>query len=561
MNLDKEVPLSPRKPPALNDDADDCISKQSRFRSPCLSSRSESTASARKSSSSQPAKFDEEEPSWTIEQVEQTILEMENAQNSRNVTTIADLLVQYTKLRELDNQLIRWLIKFTHCEREATNSTNTTTRYKPSKEERARRNIITRFYLSFVPFLQTYFQQEHDSGDPFDVVVSHSGEEKKEYAHPLADFLRENGCERVFCETFGPSNKPKKEMLRALVTCKVCWCVVTPSFLVREWPRRELLIARTRFVLEDPGFIFIWDCYQKILHRGSDWMDQLMAMEALKLCDSVGREIDDQWPSKMQPSQPRETHKERFKRIAKEFRVTPVARNENPITKLHPRNPTWSVSQHIKNSREIDFIDTWIPDLGHFESDLILAINQNDAKVRIFLLDVHVEREVAKARSAAIHNIQSDDMSDYDQDTLDSVLIGVKTNLKTIHRIQEALSAARKQNLEVWFYRSMPSVPLVRADGKFYMGVYFHGDQARTFPFFEFDLVKDELLWKRFVGEFTAARRLSRLSDPMATEIDKLRTPCSVKLARFTVGLTIGCTLTLAVASTLLFLQPNRHLS
>ena len=78
--------------------------------------------------------------------------------------------------------------------------------------------------------------------EPFDVFISHAGEDKATIAIPLRERLHEKGFSAFVDEVdMSPGTDAKRAMSRAMETAKIGVIVLSPEFVVRKWPMRELM--------------------------------------------------------------------------------------------------------------------------------------------------------------------------------------------------------------------------------------------------------------------------------------------------------------------------------
>lgn len=90
--------------------------------------------------------------------------------------------------------------------------------------------------------------QKNRHGDPtWDVFISHAWEDKKEIAAPLATALKDSGISVWYDEfTLSVGDSLRRSIDRGLAQSKYGIVIVSPNFLSKEWPQRELdgLVAR-----------------------------------------------------------------------------------------------------------------------------------------------------------------------------------------------------------------------------------------------------------------------------------------------------------------------------
>jgi hypothetical protein len=81
----------------------------------------------------------------------------------------------------------------------------------------------------------------------WDVFVSHASEDKKEFARPLAQALKDQGLRVWFDEfTLRVGDSLRRSIDKGLAHSRYGVVVISPAFLSKEWPQKELdgLIAR-----------------------------------------------------------------------------------------------------------------------------------------------------------------------------------------------------------------------------------------------------------------------------------------------------------------------------
>lgn len=85
------------------------------------------------------------------------------------------------------------------------------------------------------------------SGNGWDVFISHASEDKDDFVRPLADALRARGLSVWFDElTLRVGDSLRRSIDRGLARSRFGVVVVSPNFLDKEWPQKELdgLVAR-----------------------------------------------------------------------------------------------------------------------------------------------------------------------------------------------------------------------------------------------------------------------------------------------------------------------------
>jgi hypothetical protein len=86
-----------------------------------------------------------------------------------------------------------------------------------------------------------------DAETEWDVFVSHASEDTEDIAHPLADKLRANGLKVWFDGfTLTVGDSLRREIDRGLARSRFGVVIISPAFLQKEWPQKEVdgLVAR-----------------------------------------------------------------------------------------------------------------------------------------------------------------------------------------------------------------------------------------------------------------------------------------------------------------------------
>lgn len=90
-------------------------------------------------------------------------------------------------------------------------------------------------------------QTEQDSANEWDVFISHASEDKDDFVRPLAERLRHEGL-RVWYDDFTLTvgDSLRRSIDRGLAKSRYGVVVISPNFLKKEWPQKELdgLVAR-----------------------------------------------------------------------------------------------------------------------------------------------------------------------------------------------------------------------------------------------------------------------------------------------------------------------------
>jgi len=75
----------------------------------------------------------------------------------------------------------------------------------------------------------------------WDVFLSHASEDKDDFVRPLADALTAQGLRVWYDEaTLRVGDRLRRSIDRGLASSRFGVVVVSPSFLAKEWPQREL---------------------------------------------------------------------------------------------------------------------------------------------------------------------------------------------------------------------------------------------------------------------------------------------------------------------------------
>ena len=133
-----------------------------------------------------------------------------------------------------------------------------------------------------------------DSGT-FDVFISHASEDKKAIARPLYEALKARGLSVWFDEaelTLGDSLRRKID--DGLVRCRYGIVILSPRFLEKEWPQRELdgLVARET-TSGQKALLPVWhDLDKQTLLRYSPTLADRLAADTRKGLDTLVAQIE-----------------------------------------------------------------------------------------------------------------------------------------------------------------------------------------------------------------------------------------------------------------------------
>jgi len=82
---------------------------------------------------------------------------------------------------------------------------------------------------------------QQESSVDWDVFVSHASEDKEEFARPLAQALQDHGLRVWFDEfTLRVGDSLRRSIDRGLSRSRYGVVVISPAFLEKEWPQKEL---------------------------------------------------------------------------------------------------------------------------------------------------------------------------------------------------------------------------------------------------------------------------------------------------------------------------------
>ena len=98
-----------------------------------------------------------------------------------------------------------------------------------------------------------------------DLFISHASEDKAEVARPLAKALMARGFEVWYDETtLTIGDNLAREIDRGLAECSYGIVIISPAFLMKSWPMRELDGLAAREVIEDRKRILpVWHSVTK----------------------------------------------------------------------------------------------------------------------------------------------------------------------------------------------------------------------------------------------------------------------------------------------------------
>jgi hypothetical protein len=161
------------------------------------------------------------------------------------------------------------------------------------------------------------------------------------------------------------------------------------------------------------------------------------------------------------------------------------------VVKVHKRFPDDVFAGYVEQARHVTILNTWIPNLDLLERQLEAAIVDHRAEVRIMLL--HPKSLLVGLREEALRG-RTDDSGDA------HVRTGVTNCLETLARMHRRLPK-RQGNLKVRVFNSQASVSVYRADRRYLVSVFLHGQLAIHSPQFEIEGTEDTVLGEQIQRE------------------------------------------------------------
>jgi hypothetical protein len=185
------------------------------------------------------------------------------------------------------------------------------------------------------------------------------------------------------------------------------------------------------------------------------------------------------------------------------------------LVKVHKRFPDEVFAGYVEQARQVTILNTWIPNLDLLERQLEAAIVDHRAEVRIMLL--HPKSLLVGLREEALRG-RSDDSGDA------HVRTGVTNCLETLARMHRRLPR-RQGNLKVKVFNSQASVSVYRADRRYLVSVFLHGQLAIHSPQFEIEGTEDTVLGEHIQRELDTLWEIGRDVDlnDWIRSIDKIR--------------------------------------
>ncbi|MEV7553194.1 hypothetical protein AB0N89_26590 [Amycolatopsis sp. NPDC089917] len=160
------------------------------------------------------------------------------------------------------------------------------------------------------------------------------------------------------------------------------------------------------------------------------------------------------------------------------------------VIEVHKRFPDDAFAARVAKAKQVTILNTWIPNLGLLEHELESAIVGHRAEVRIMLL--HPNSMLVGLREAALGRSDGAGTA--------FVSTGITNCLETLSRLHGRL-AKRQGNLKVRVFNSQASVAVYRADGRYLVSMFLHGQLAIHSPQFEIEGTHDTVLGEQIQHE------------------------------------------------------------
>jgi hypothetical protein len=138
------------------------------------------------------------------------------------------------------------------------------------------------------------------------------------------------------------------------------------------------------------------------------------------------------------------------------------------VVQVHPRFPEERFTGLVEESRrEVVILQTWVPNLHRFQWALKSAILDRGVQVRILLL--HPESPVARLREEALCR---------DPALAEDVKANVERCLSILESLAADVPQEEQARLQVRVYNSSPAIAVYKADGKYLVSSFLHGQLA-----------------------------------------------------------------------------------
>ncbi|MEW2416390.1 hypothetical protein AB0953_22075 [Streptomyces sp. NPDC046866] len=140
------------------------------------------------------------------------------------------------------------------------------------------------------------------------------------------------------------------------------------------------------------------------------------------------------------------------------------------VVKVHRRFPEEEFIGYVEDTgQEVAILQTWIPNLRHLEEALVKALVAQQVPVRILLLDP--ASPVAGLRNEALKDV-------LDPALAEDVKARVEGCLAGLARIHRRLAPGAHPRLQVKVYNSLPSIAVFKADERYLVSSFLHGQLA-----------------------------------------------------------------------------------
>ncbi|WP_434587487.1 hypothetical protein [Streptomyces sp. A5-4] len=137
---------------------------------------------------------------------------------------------------------------------------------------------------------------------------------------------------------------------------------------------------------------------------------------------------------------------------------------------VHRRFPDERFTGYVEAAtREVTILQTWIPNLHRFDSELKKALIDRQVRVRVLLL--HPSSPVARLRDEALRTVRDPALDD-------DVRASVERCLSILESLHRGASTAARSRLQVRVYNSLPSVAVYKADERYLVSSFLHGRLA-----------------------------------------------------------------------------------
>jgi hypothetical protein len=140
------------------------------------------------------------------------------------------------------------------------------------------------------------------------------------------------------------------------------------------------------------------------------------------------------------------------------------------VVQVHRRFPEESFTRFVEDAvRGVTILQTWIPNLHRFEWALKKAIVDQRVQVRILLL--HPSSPVARLRDEALHTIRDPALEE-------DVKASVERCLSILESLYRGVQEEDRARLQLRVYNSLPSIAVYKADDRYLVSSFLHGQLA-----------------------------------------------------------------------------------